>query len=146
MYKIQKITMDSITEAQFRQIVSIEEACELEPYTPEMLEDCIDNLQTFACFHGETVLGFVTVNGDSQYLGGSLYVVNINVQPQSRRQGIGAQLLETVFEAFPTCKRISLDVDRKNLGAIALYRKMGFHDTDIPSRNGDTDMVMMKEN
>lgn len=146
MYIIQKITMDFISESQFQQIVSMEETCGLEPYTPEMLQDCIDNLQTFACLPGEAVLGYITVNAASKkYLGGSLYVVNINVRKQNRRQGIGAQLLDTAIGAFPECHQISLDVERENVAAVALYRKMGFHETDIPSQNGDTDMVMVKE-
>ncbi len=147
MCNIQKITMASITEAQFQQIVAMERKSGLEPYTPEMLMDCIDNLQTFACLDGESVLGFITVNPASKkFSGGSLYVVNINVRPQSRRQGIGAQLLDKAIAAFPACKQITLDVDRKNTAAIALYRKMGFRDTDTPSENGDTDVVMIRDN
>ena len=145
MFPIKKITMDSISEDQFAQIVSIEELSQHQPYTPEMLQECICELHTFACTRGNEILGFVTVNTDSQYLGGSLYVVNLNVRPDCRRQGIGGKLLETAFCAFPECHRLSLDVEKENTGAVALYKKLGFRITDELSRNGDTDWVMVKE-
>ncbi len=144
MHQIRKITMDSITENQFRQIISLEKMCQPQPYTPEMLQECICELDTFACLSGNEILGFVTVNTDSQYLGGSLYVVNINVHPDHRREGIGRKLLETAFRAFPECHHLSLDVEKENTGAIALYTKLGFQISDEPSRNGDTDWVMVK--
>ena len=145
MFQYRKITMDSITEDQFAQIVSIEELSQ-QPYTPEMLQECICELDTFACLSGKEILGFITVNTDSQYLGGSLYVVNLNVRADCRRQGIGGKLMETAFRTFPECHRLSLDVEKENTGAIALYTKMGFQITDEPSRNGDTDWVMVKVN
>ena len=37
---------------------------------------------------------------------------------------------------------VTLDVEKTNTAAIHLYQKLGFMITDIPSGNGDTDMVM----
>lgn len=146
MYQIQKITMDSITEAQFKQMISIAQVVDPDPFIPEMLQDCIDNLYTVACLDGDTVIGFAVVNPNSKkYLGGSLYVVDINVRQENRRQGIGEKLLETAFGAFPECHKLSLDVEKGNVGTIALYRKMEFHDTDIPTQNVGTYTVMIKE-
>ncbi len=146
MYQIRKITMDSITQSQFKQIVSIAAAVDQDPFTPEMLRDCIDNLYTVACLDGDTVVGYTVVNPNSKkYLGGSLYVVDINVRQENRRQGIGEKLLETAFRAFPECHKLSLDVEKGNTGAIALYRKIGFQETNFQTENIGECMVMMKE-
>lgn len=143
---IRKITMDSITESQFQQIVAIAMEVDQDPFTEEMLQDCIDNLYTVACLDGDTVLGYVVINPNSKkYLGGSLYVVDINVRKEVRRQGIGENLLLTAFNAFPECHKLSLDVEKGNMGAIALYRKMGFSERDIQTENIGDCMVMVKE-
>lgn len=146
MYQIRGITMDSITEAQFGQIVAIAEDVEQYPFTEEMLQDCIENLYAVACLDGDTVLGYAVINPNSQkYLGGSLYVVDINVRQENRRQGIGEKLLQTAFNAFPECHKLSLDVEKENEGAIALYRKLGFRESNIQTENIGACMVMVKE-
>lgn len=146
MYQIRRITMDSITEAQFGQIVAIAEDVEQDPFTEDMLQDCIKNLYTVACLDGDTVLGYVVINPNSKkYLGGSLYIVDINVRQENRRQGIGEKLLQTAFNAFPECHKLSLDVENENEGAIALYRKLGFRESNIQTENIGDCMVMVKE-
>lgn len=111
-----------------------------------MLRDCIDNLYTVACLKGDAILGFAVVNPKSKkYLGGSLYVVDINVRKEARRQGIGEKLLQTAFNDFPECHRFSLDVEKENVDAIAFYRKVGFIESNIQTENIGDCMVMVKE-
>ena len=145
---IRKLDHRALTPAQFSQIVAIEENCGLEPYTPEMLLDCIRNLDTYACLDGETVAGFITVHPYSRKLGGGLYIVNLNVAQRYRRQGIGQKLMRTACAAYADVHAgcfVTLDVTKTNTAAMNLYKKLGFSVTDIPSGNGNTDVVMAVE-
>lgn len=143
IYKLNRHTM---TAAQFSQLVTMEENCGLEPYSPDMLLDCIENLDTYVCMKGETVAGFITVHPFSRKLGGGLYIVNLNVAGNYRRQGIGRALMVSACARYRDShagSMVSLDVTKTNTAALKLYQKLGFVVTDIPSSNGDTDVVMV---
>jgi ribosomal-protein-alanine N-acetyltransferase len=60
--------------------------------------------------------------------GGNVRIVNIAVDPDARRQGIGTALLRGVGEALPDGE-IELIVEEHNEGAQALYRREGFVQT-----------------
>lgn len=144
--KIHKLKIDQLTRKQFEQIVSIEENCGLEPYSREMLLDCIANLDTYACLDGDTVAGFITILPYSQRMGGGVYIVNLNVAKPYRRQGLAQKLIVTACGAYKeshTGYFVTLDVSKSNTSARKLYEKLGFEVTEIPSRNGDTDVVMV---
>lgn len=142
--EIRKLNLKTLTKDQFAQIVEIERNCGLEPYTPDMLMECIAFMDTFACLHDGNVVGFITMNAHGGYFGGSLYVINLNVAQAFRGQGIAKLLMYEVYRDYfqkYSDKLVSLDVTKTNR-AMELYRKIGFEISDIPSRNGDTDVVM----
>ena len=144
--KIEKLTPRNLTEAQFRQIVEIEKNCGLEPYTPQMLLECIGEMDTYACLDGDIVAGFITLHASTRNLGGGVYIVNLNVAKPYRRKGIGKMLMRTAcgfYKTTHTGRLITLDVSKTNVAAMNLYKKLGFKITDLPSNNGDTDVVMM---
>lgn len=140
---IEKLNVKTITTQQFQQMVQIEQNCGLEPYSPDMLHECIEALDTFGCFDGEKIVGFVTVNPKSRMWGGSLYIVNINVAHSCRGRGIAKRMLLAVYQYYilDGIKWVILDVAKKNR-AMELYRRIGFQIQNIPSRNGETDVVM----
>ena len=145
---IRKLDHRAMTPAQFLQIVAIEENCGLEPYTPEMLLDCIKNLDTYACLDGENVAGFITIHPYSRKLDGGLYIVNLNMAQGYRRKGIGEKLMRAACATYVDVHAgsfVTLDVTKTNTAAMNLYKKLGFSVTDIPSGNGDTDVVMVAE-
>lgn len=142
---IRKLDIRTLTASLFQQIVTIEENCGLDPYTPEMLLDCIGNLDTYACMDSGKIAGFITINPASRKMGGGVYIVNLNVAADYRRQGIGSKLILNACEAYKRThsgRLVTLDVARDNIAAMRLYKKLGFTITDIPSGNGDTDVVM----
>lgn len=139
-----KLRSDALTREQFAQIVEIEMNCGLEPYSPDMLWMCLAELDTFACLDGGRVVGFLTMQSCGRYFGGCLYIVNLNVAQAYRGRGIAKKLMYTAYSYYIRDhgdKLVSLDV-RKTSRAVGLYRKIGFQVADIPSRNGDTDVVM----
>lgn len=143
--RIEKLDISTITQEQFAQIIDIEKNCGLKPYSPQMLQDCITDLDTFAYFEGNDIVGFITVHPSSRYLGGGLYIVNLNVARPYRRQGIGRKLMLSACSEYAISRYgsvVTLDVGKTNVAALSLYRKLGFVMSNIPSANGDTDIVM----
>ena len=144
--KICRLDIRTLTAEQFEQIVAIEENCGLEPYSRDMLLECIEDFHTFACLEGDTIAGFITIQASSRRLGGGLYIVNLNVAKAYRRRGLAQKLITTACGAYRESHKgsfVILDVAKDNSPAWNLYRKLGFKLTDIPSRNGDTDVVMI---
>lgn len=140
-----RLSIETLTREQFDQIVDIENNCGLEPYSPEGLLECIADLDTFACFDGDKVIGFITAHICGRYFGHEVYIVNINVTKACRGQGIAKKLMYAVYEYYiqnHADMLVSLDVDKSN-NAMELYKKVGFQIADIPSRNGDADVVMV---
>jgi ribosomal-protein-alanine N-acetyltransferase len=67
------------------------------------------------------------------------HVVTLDVHPSARRRGLGKRLLEGLLEALAAAgaERAVLEVDVRNSGAIAFYRRLGFRKTGrIPSYYG----------
>ena len=146
--EILKLNIQHLPKDQFEQIVSIEENCGLEPYSREMLHQCIEYLDTYACLDGDTIAGFITLQAASRRLGGGLYIVNLNVAMPYRRRGLARKLITTACGFYRESHRgsfVILDVAKDNTAARHLYKKLGFDVTDIPSRNGDTDVVMVQQ-
>ncbi len=143
---IEKLTSLNLTQEQFQQIVEIEKNCGLEPYTPQMLMECIEEMDTYACLDGDKVAGFITIHASTRYLGGGVYIVNLNVAKPYRRKGIGEMLMKTAcayYKSTHAGRLITLDVTKTNTAAMKLYKKLGFQITDLPSGNGETDVVMV---
>ena len=141
---IRKLSPETLTAEQFRQMVHLELHCGLEPYSPTMLHVCITTMDTYGAFLGEELAGFVTLHRGGRYIPGGVYVVNLNVGQPFRGQGMAKRLLYAAGRALSAHREedwISLDVSRANR-AMELYEKLGFQVLPIPSANGPTDVVM----
>lgn len=140
-----KLDISSLSKGQLKQMEEMEKTCGLEPFSRRMLLECVRDMDTFACLDADTIAGFITMHPTMRYLGGSLYMVNLNVAQAYRRKGIAQKLILTAcsyYAATHTNWRVTLDVCKTNCAARSLYEKMGFCVTDQPSGNGDTDVVM----
>ena len=71
------------------------------------------------------------------YVSDEIPEVGMAVEESSRGQGIGRQLLEILLDRHPC---MSLSVDDENIGAVALYRSIGF--VPVDSVEGSTTMVV----
>ena len=141
-----KLAPATLTDGIFTQMVEIEQHCGIYPYTPDELRECVQYADTYVCMDGEAVAGFITVDpAATDYFDISLQIVNINVARPYRRQGVAQMMLRTVCGYYAQShagRYVTLDVEKSNAPALALYHKLGFTITDIPSENGDTDCVM----
>lgn len=145
--EIIRLTPDTLTEAVFAQVVAIEANCGLSCYYPsEVLRECIRIGDTYACMDGDTVAGFITIDKDStDYFDTSLHIVNVNVASAYRRQGVAQQMIRSVCGYYAQSHAglfVTLDVEKTNTAARSLYEKLGFTVSDLPSENGDDDLVM----
>ena len=66
--KITRLKWKQLTHSQFEQIAAIEEHCGLEPYSREMLRECIEHLDTYGCLDGDTIAGFIIIQASSRQL------------------------------------------------------------------------------
>ena len=140
-----KLHRDALTRRLFFQLVEIEANCGLEPYPPQLLMECIEYADTYACMDDEVVAGFITVQPDSRYQGGCIYIVNINVEKHFRRMGVGRRMILDAcgrYAATHAGQTVMLDVTRTNQPAWNLYHSLGFRETDLPSGNGSSDAVL----
>lgn len=77
---------------------------------------------------GSTLCGFALAYSRPRDLA---HVVTLDVHPTFRRRGLGRRLIESVLERSATggANRVALEVDVRNSGAIAFYRKLGFRES-----------------
>ena len=77
---------------------------------------------------GSTLCGFALAYSRPAVLA---HVVTLDVDPAFRRRGLGGRLIESVLDrsAAGGAHRAVLEVDVRNAGAIAFYRKLGFRES-----------------
>lgn len=140
-----KLDISALTKKQLKRMEEMEKSCGLEPFSRRMLLECVAEMDTYAMLDSEQITGFITIHPSTRYLNTGLYMVNLNVAPEYRRQGIATRLILAACSVYAQTHgecQVTLDVRKDNTAALALYSKLGFSITDVPSANGDTDVVM----
>ena len=103
-----------------------------DPRTRMSLAELTERMRNWLAYEGyEALLGF---DGDAvvayvlwRDLPDSVYLRQIYVQREYRRQGTARQLMLTLFERWPD-KRLTVDVLAGNARALAFWRRMGYQD------------------
>ena len=76
------------------------------------------------------------------------HLMNIAVEPDWRRRGIGSALLQALLERVGDDAQVTLEVRRSNHGAVALYERFGFRSAGVRPRyyadNGEDAVVMWR--
>lgn len=99
---------------------------------PKTVAELTERMRSWLAYEGyEALLGF---DGDElvayvlwRNLHDSVYLRQIYVQRDYRRQGTARQLMLNVFERWPD-KRLTVDVLAGNARALAFWRRMGYQD------------------
>jgi ribosomal-protein-alanine N-acetyltransferase len=76
------------------------------------------------------------------------HVMNVAVDPDRRRRGIGTALLGALLERVGAGAQVTLEVRQSNTGALALYERFGFRSAGLRPRyyadNGEDAVIMWR--
>ena len=115
-----------MNENHIHPIAELEKVCFSDPWSVNAMAYELKNpLSTwFVAVDGDTVAGYV----GSQTVLGEADMMNLAVNPQYRRRGIGQALVEKLIDDLRSKDAycLTLEVRVSNDSAIALYEKMGF--------------------
>ena len=107
-------------------LAQIEKQCFSTPWSENALAEEIENpnARFFVALCGEQVAGYIGAHN----IVGEVYITNVAVAPDYRRQGVATQLIERLVEISRAEKAefITLEVRENNTSAQALYEKQGF--------------------
>ena len=126
MPRVKRITAGDT--AFLEQITAMEQRCFSDPWSLQSFIDAANNACTtvWAATDGETVLGYLVCFCAAD----EAEICNIAADPEHRREGIGAMLLQTALAAHPEAD-FYLEVRVSNTAARALYEKHGFREIGI---------------
>ena len=130
-----KVVVKRANEQYFPEILGLIKEFSGFQGTPEKvtitLEQMINESAFFQCFIAEVddkVVGFASFFfAYYSWSGKALYLDDLFVKEEFRKQGIGKKLLEAVidFAKSEKCKKIRWQVSKWNANAIEFYKKMG---------------------
>lgn len=120
-----------VTKEQFKQIMDVENSTgsgyEEEIMRSIWLEDEKDD--NFVCVTDDKIVAHISFNPNSKRRNGSVYMVNLTVTNEYRKRGIAQNLIYTACKYYESKKisiPMSLQVDKDNIPAFNLYKKVGF--------------------
>ncbi len=117
------------------------------PWSEGIFIDCIKspNYSCWVCEELDVIVGYSIVS----ILAGEAHIMNINVDPDIQKQGVGSKLLENMIElARKKAETIMLEVRPSNEIAVSLYKKRGFNEIGVrkgyyPAENGRREDAVM---
>jgi|KBSMisStandDraft_5_1062788.scaffolds.fasta_scaffold94512_2 ribosomal-protein-alanine N-acetyltransferase len=121
-------------------LFALDQAC-FEPdiaYTRGQLRDLLSRPHAVALV--AEVDGALAGFAIGHRIGGRGHVVTLDVAGGRRRQGVGRELMRQLVERLESAgaRRIRLEVDLRNAGAIRFYERLGFRETrTLPDYYGD---------
>lgn len=93
---------------------------------PERIKRAFEkSLYTLGAFEGERLTGFIRCMGDGEY---DLYVSDLIVDKEYRRQGIGKALLSKAMESFNHIENFVLMTGMEEESNNRFYRSMGMRE------------------
>ena len=107
-------------------VAALEKQCFADPWCEQAVASELDNPLSLwlVAVQNDTVIGYV----GSQSVLGEADMMNLAVQPEFRRQGVGETLVSALVAALAEQKvsSLTLEVRASNAAAISLYEKLGF--------------------
>jgi len=124
------VVIRPMTEADVPQVVGLERASYLFPWSENIFRDCLR--VGYVCrvvIKDEVVVAYGVMSAGA----GEAHVLNLCVHQPSRYQGIGRRLLEYLLERAAAAGMTDafLEVRPSNTAAIRLYQSLGFDQVGI---------------
>lgn len=120
------LKIEKMTSSHIEEIANLEKECFSSPWSADGLKSELDNnfARFYVAFSGEKIAGYI---GSHNVLG-EVYITNVAVFSEFRRNGIGKTLVEFLVNEMKkeNADFVTLEVRKSNLNAISLYEKCGF--------------------
>lgn len=146
----------TMTEADLDAVLAVENCAQQHPWSPDsFLSSIRSNHHCYliestveTALQGATIVAYAVVSTVVD----EAELLNITVNPDYQRQGVGGRLLEHICDSFnASISTLFLEVRRSNAPAIALYDAFGFNEVGVreayyPSNNGTREdaLIMAK--
>lgn len=115
-------------QTDVKAVSQIEKQVQTHPWSEKQFEEAVTSYQSTVIEHAGRVVGFCIL----QPVLDEANLLLMAIDPKMQGQGLGYQLLENsiaLLENNPI--QIFLEVRERNLAAIKLYEKTGFHQIDV---------------
>lgn len=150
-YRYIKLEEKDVTDNLFKQIMEVENST-VSGYSEDVMKEIFitgHKNDNFVCFDKDKIVAHITFNPKSKRRNGSIYMVNLTVLPEYRKQGIAKTLIKTATNYYISkcySKPMSTSVDRDNISAVNLYKKVGFEIkkplTEVEIEDDDEQYIM----
>ena len=146
--KSEVLNIRPIQENDFSSVLKIEQASYKFPWSERIFLDCMKaGYHCRVLLKGEDVAGYCIV----AYAAEEVHILNICVGPKYRREGCARLLIknEILIGTESGAKEIYLEVRVSNLGAIDLYKGLGFKNVGLrkdyyPTGSGREDAYVFR--
>ena len=142
-----EVSLRTMTYADLRQVMDVEEQAYSHPWTVGIFRDCIRvGYNCWVATADDTIIGY----GIVMLAAGEAHVLNLCVSPSFQGRGIGRKLLQHLSRRaqMADIDMILLEVRRSNQIAIDLYHSEGFHELGVrknyyPGDQGREDAIIL---
>jgi ribosomal-protein-alanine N-acetyltransferase len=120
----------SMTYADLKRVIEIENAAYTHPWTIGIFRDCIRvGYSSWVYLLDENIIAY----GIIMLAAGEAHILNICVEPQHQGKGVGRIMLRHLVEhcALTEIDMVILEVRRSNAAAAQLYQSEGFHELGV---------------
>ena len=150
-YRYVKLEEREVSDALFKQIMEVENSTG-SGYEENIMRELFitgHKNDNFVCFDEDKIVAHITFNPKSKRRNGSIFMVNLTVLPEYRKQGIAKTLIKTATDYYKTkgyTLPMSTSVDRDNISAVNLYKRVGFEIkqpiTEVEIEDDDEQYIM----
>ncbi|MGY6277595.1 ribosomal protein S18-alanine N-acetyltransferase [Methylomonas sp. MgM2] len=141
------IRVRKMDHADLPSVLKIEAMNYQFPWSEGVFKDCFRamNYINWVCeVPDDVIVGYCILS----VMAGEAHIMNISVSPDFQRQGAARKMMERVIEyARPRAETLFLEVRPSNVGAVSLYRSVGFREIGVrkgyyPAKDGREDAIM----
>jgi [ribosomal protein S18]-alanine N-acetyltransferase len=141
------LSMRPMREADLDAVMAIERRAYPFPWTHGIFRDCLQaGYPSWLLLQDERILGYGVVS----IAAGEAHILNVCVDPQMQRQGLGRRLVRALVRIARGhgAQRLFLEVRPSNPHAIVLYHDEGFNEIGrrpryYPAKDGREDAIVM---
>jgi ribosomal protein S18 acetylase RimI-like enzyme len=126
-YSLNRSNPADITTLLFRTDAYFEPTLSSRVEIPEYAQKLYNKAERFEAWMNQELIGLVATYCNRQG-GNKTFVSSVSVLPDCQGQGIAKKLMHQCIEHVQDLgfNQIELEVNQRNLAALALYRKLGF--------------------